>query len=520
MAKKAYIGINGVARKVKKGYIGVNTQVPTYDTQNVSITASNISTYFTVTNGSYYFVGSGNTFTTNNSGIDSSTASTTLTAKSDMSSVSFSYSYSSEQNYDKFTLIVAETTVANAVSGATTNKTWSGSLKAGEKIEFKYVKDGSGNVNDDKCTFSAMTCTAIVQTGSTTKSVARKVKKAYIGVGGVARPCWSGGELAYYGVVSGSRNAAYAAKGTSVGNYALFGGGRVGTSWDGLIKNVICVSGSLTDTAVSSLDKAVINHAAGSIGDYALFMGGCIGSASYQKTVTAYSASLTKSAATALASARGEIGAANVGEYLLCGSGIYYDYAYEFAKDVDVYNASLTKTTTNTAIVGSSVAGQTPSYAIFTPTDRASSATTCDAFNASLTRTQKISFLHNHPSASASVGNYAIFMGHNNNRYFDAVDDSLTAHMTPLPTSVTNVTYFTGMGGASIGDYALFAGGYTESVVSKAFSVDASLTIQVQPSLRFARQYLAAAVIKGEKALFYGGQNDSTVYDTIDVYTV
>lgn len=111
-------------------------------------------------------------------------------------------------------------------------------------------------------------------------------------------------------------------------------------------------------------------------------------------------------------------------------------------------------------------------------------------------------------------------MGHNNNRYFDAVDDSLTAHMTPLPTSVTNVTYFEGMGGASIGDYALFAGGYTESVVSKAFSVDASLTIQVQPSLRFARQYLAAAVIKGEKALFYGGQNDSTVYDTIDVYTV
>ena len=123
----------------------------------VDITASNISDYFTVTNGSsYYFKGEGNVFTTNNAGVNSSTATTTLTAKQDISEISFNYSYSSEPNYDKFTLKVAGSTIENAVSGATTTKSYNGSLTSGQTIEFKYVKDGSVNKNDDKCTFSNM----------------------------------------------------------------------------------------------------------------------------------------------------------------------------------------------------------------------------------------------------------------------------------------------------------------------------------------------------------------------------
>ena len=123
----------------------------------VDITASNISDYFTVTNGSsYYFKGEGNVFTTNNAGVNRSTATTTLTAKQDIREISFNYSYSSEPNYDKFTLKVAGSTIENAVSGATTTKSYNGSLTSGQTIEFKYVKDGSVNKNDDKCTFSSM----------------------------------------------------------------------------------------------------------------------------------------------------------------------------------------------------------------------------------------------------------------------------------------------------------------------------------------------------------------------------
>ena len=123
----------------------------------VDITASNISDYFTVTNGSsYYFKGEGNVFTTNNAGVNSSTATTTLMAKQDISEISFNYSYSSEPSYDKFTLKVAGSTIENAVSGATTTKSYNGSLTSGQTIEFKYAKDGSVNKNNDKCTFSNM----------------------------------------------------------------------------------------------------------------------------------------------------------------------------------------------------------------------------------------------------------------------------------------------------------------------------------------------------------------------------
>ena len=129
----------------------------TVDPIVVNITASNISEYFTVTNdGSYYFDGQGNVFTTNNKGISSSTASTILTAKQDISEISFDYSYSSEPNYDQFTLKVAGSTIENGVSGATTAKSYNGSLASGQTIEFKYVKDSSVDKNDDKCTFSNM----------------------------------------------------------------------------------------------------------------------------------------------------------------------------------------------------------------------------------------------------------------------------------------------------------------------------------------------------------------------------
>lgn len=188
-----------------KTYIGANIEVPIYSEGTVNITASNVNDYFTVTNGSYYFAGSGSTFTSNNKGINSSTATTTFTAKTDMTNLSLTYCYSSETNYDKFTLTVGSTTVANALSGSTTTKTYSGSLKTGEKIVMTYSKDGSSASYNDECYVSNISFTSKIQTGTEQKSnvacevknlyigvnnIARKVKKAYIGVNGVAHLCY------------------------------------------------------------------------------------------------------------------------------------------------------------------------------------------------------------------------------------------------------------------------------------------------------------------------------------------
>lgn len=131
----------------------------------VAITESNIADYFTVANGGYYFQGSGSTFTSNNARVKGSTASTALTAKQDISVLAFNYSYSSEADYDKFTLKVGGTTVEDGVSGATTNKTYNGSLAKGQTVEFTYSKDSSQDANDDKCTFSNMHITILVSKG-------------------------------------------------------------------------------------------------------------------------------------------------------------------------------------------------------------------------------------------------------------------------------------------------------------------------------------------------------------------
>ena len=188
-----------------KTYIGANIEVPIYSEGTVNITTSNVNDYFTVSNGSYYFAGSGSTFTSNNKYVSSSTATTTFTAKTDMTNLSLTYCYSSETSYDKFTLTVGSTTVANALSGSTTTKTYSGSLKTGEKIVMTYSKDGSGDSYNDECYVSNISFKSKIQTGTEQKSnvacevknlyigvnnVARKVKKAYIGVNGIAHLCY------------------------------------------------------------------------------------------------------------------------------------------------------------------------------------------------------------------------------------------------------------------------------------------------------------------------------------------
>lgn len=118
----------------------------------VHITASNIGDYFSVTNGTYKFAESGGVFTSNNGGVKSSTATTTLTALADMD-VFLVYSYSSEAKYDLFSLKIGGTFIENGSSGATTQKIYSGSVVTGDSIVFTYTKDASTNSNDDKCTF-------------------------------------------------------------------------------------------------------------------------------------------------------------------------------------------------------------------------------------------------------------------------------------------------------------------------------------------------------------------------------
>lgn len=114
---------------------------------SVTITESNVSKYFTSSNGSYTFVQSGGTLENNNKNIDHTTATITLTAKQ-TSPIRFEYGWGSEPNYDKFTIVVGGTTVISSVSGTGSNSQ-SGTISKGQTISLTYSKDGSNSYNGD-----------------------------------------------------------------------------------------------------------------------------------------------------------------------------------------------------------------------------------------------------------------------------------------------------------------------------------------------------------------------------------
>ena len=105
-------------------------------------------------------------YLSNNQNVASSSATSTftITTGSEAGTLSFDYTVSSESNYDKLTITVNGTTVANAISGER-SKTYSVSATANTTytIVATYTKDGSGNKGTDTATITNLS----YPTGST-----------------------------------------------------------------------------------------------------------------------------------------------------------------------------------------------------------------------------------------------------------------------------------------------------------------------------------------------------------------
>ena len=349
----------------------------------------------------------------------------------------------------------------------------------------------------------------------TSPSFARKIKKAYIGIGGVARPCWSGGEPAYYGTVTGLSVYGYCAA-TSVGNYALFGGGYVTKS----ASTVSAYDAVLTKTTSASLSTGREDLAATSIGDYALFAGGrTIDPWNNEITgtkVDAFNKSLTRSTPTALVVSAEEFAAASNGSYALFGGGFTEYYEAEGTigntKYVSAYNASLTRTapTSLSGYMARHAAASVGAYVLFGGgyNDYMTPLSVVNAYNTSLTRTTPTALsVARALLAATSIGDYALFGGGAGSGAVDAYNASLT-RTTPTALSVARYS----LSATNLGVYALFGGGYDSKVVD---IYDASLTRTAPTELSVIHNKGAAASI-GNYALFGGGYNTTVV----DVYTV
>lgn len=516
-----------VAHKVKNIYVGVPTTVPIYKTVTtpVTIDVDNINDFFEVTNSTYYFEGSDTVFAANNLGVHSTTATTTLKLKQDVTNLSFQYNYITEASYDKFTIKIGSTTVLNAVSGTNMATYNAGDLTAGTILTFSYSKDSSQSASGEVCYFTSMTFTTemTTQIGSEVKQIARKIKKGYVGVGGVARPCWGGGELTSYGNVNNGLSLARTSlAATTIGDYALFGGGydTSGT----YVSKVDAYDTSLTRTTPTSLSTGRADLGATAVGDYALFGGGFTSGTAVTNVVNAYDTSLTRTSASTFTLARGKLAATTLGDYALFGGGATSKTVV--TNVVNAYSTSLTRTSAmGLGSSGKELAATTVGdYAMFGGGSGSSTySRVVSVYDTSLTRVtaSSLDIFDTDVSrlAATTVGDYALFAGGYNDS--DIISD-INAYDTSLtrttPTSLSIGRYY--LAATSIGEYAIFAGGYTGSDVNARVDIyNSLLTRKPFKYLYTGRQKLAATTV-GNYALFGGGDMDSSPSLTVDAFTI
>ena len=253
---------------------------------------------------------------------------------------------------------------------------------------------------------------------------ARKVKKMYIGVGGKARLCYSA-EADKFGTATPLSKYRSLLAGTTVGGYALFGGG--GYDSDARKGEAImdAYNASLTRTTATPLVDEIWACAGGSVGGYAVFGGGCdmntdtshiepIGGTGVVQT---YDSSLTSSKAAPLSCPRAVHSAATIGNHLLFAGG-YNSTTGKYLSTVESYDASLTR---STAVELSSAKNGLASatvgeYAMFAGGYKGKSdaayVATVDAYNTALTKTTMPDLsVGRYGLASAVIGDYALFAG-------------------------------------------------------------------------------------------------------------
>lgn len=125
------------------------TAIPVIEHRYVDNT--NLVSWENTSNGTYAFVKEGTKWTSNNKSVKSSTATSTWTITLDKDTeYSLKYKVSSEASYDKLTVKLDSTTIANAISGAGEEITYTTTLTAGtHTLTATYEKDTSTDKNDD-----------------------------------------------------------------------------------------------------------------------------------------------------------------------------------------------------------------------------------------------------------------------------------------------------------------------------------------------------------------------------------
>lgn len=351
--KKMYVGVDGIARKVKKGYIGVNGVARLFFSGEKKLvyvgtaTALRNDAYLNAATsvGNYMLVGSGwGSSTPNLSGVDAYDKNLTRTAVTDLSlgrnnvaatsngkhalfAGGSSGTATAKKNVDIYDADLIRTTGTNL-------NTSSFGASAANVGEFMIV--GGGQISGTNYTDST-TCygpdltivSAPILSQKRTYMAAASNTKYAIFAGGTY-----GSSSSYCNNVDAYDTDLVLTKKTlpavrvymgaaSVGNRVLLGGGREAS---GTVKNVYAYDENLTSTTATSLSLARYKLAAAGCDDYAIFAGGELSIFAgtvdnFANTAESYDKELTRAIPTTLSVARSQFAAVSNGKHIIFAGG-------------------------------------------------------------------------------------------------------------------------------------------------------------------------------------------------------
>ena len=284
---------------------------------------------------------------------------------------------------------------------------------------------------------------------------------------------------------------------------------------------------------IDGLSTARQDAEGASVGNYALFAGGYkspTDTLTIYNKVDAYSSELVRSNATAGHKAY-QMAGASVGNYALFAGGLNSTGYRGGQSIVSTYNNELVKSnpTALSTSRGYAAGASVGNYALFAGGVNnfgseqldANYYANVDAYSDELVKTTATELsLARAEFAGASVGNYALFAGGYATGYGVSWRNTVDAYNSELVRSKATVlaSGVSSLGGASVGTYALFAGGETGSGMSNIVNAYSDQLVRTTATRLSDYKYNPGCVSIGEFAIFAGGVVNPGYSTLVDSY--
>lgn len=315
---------------------------------------------------------------------------------------------------------------------------------------------------------------------------------------------------------------------TTLGDYAVFGGGKIGSSDSYTTNTVIAINTDglwvrLPNMHTSRhLLAAATAHSVDQVdqlGDTALFAGGANSNGDSLDTIEVYYQNFMHDESTLhLPSAAAGLTGVSFGDYAIFAGGFYSDTRIANAV---AFSANWTRTILSDLNAAGDIVGgaRNSNYAVFAGGWASTFTSAVTAYDSTLTKATPSSLsVARNWMASGTVGDYALFVGgETGTNSASNVAEAYDKNLNKL--SAANYTWTVRKASAaSLGSYLFVAGGMgAANHYNIARYYDSNLVLHETGAL-FHLSINGSAASAGEYAYFYGGHKGNSYWGEVDVY--